>query len=150
MMDAAEFREVRRPLEQARRGHPVGCRVGVPRLHRLDGRAHKVHGAPGHLGRDPRRVDEGTLDRLGPGHPILVVVLGHPERVHDRVEEAVYLAYYLEEACRIQVATLSQGVPYHLPTIGVISEAHEALRSDRSRAATQFFEAFRRRLPIQT
>jgi ribulose-5-phosphate 4-epimerase/fuculose-1-phosphate aldolase len=65
--------------------------------------------------------------------------------VADSVEEAVYLAFYVEEACRIQVTTLSQGVRYQLPTAAVISDAHATLRADRLQAATKLFEAFRRR-----
>jgi ribulose-5-phosphate 4-epimerase/fuculose-1-phosphate aldolase len=68
--------------------------------------------------------------------------------VADTIPEAVYLAYFLEEACRIQVVTLSQGVPIVLPPESVIAEARQALRDDRIKVAGWLFDALCRQLEV--
>jgi len=65
--------------------------------------------------------------------------------VADTVCEAVYLAYYVEEACKVQVATLSQGVPFKMPGADAVANAHRELRHDRPSAAKNFFDALSRR-----
>jgi ribulose-5-phosphate 4-epimerase/fuculose-1-phosphate aldolase len=64
--------------------------------------------------------------------------------VADTVEEAFYMAYYLEEACKLQVLALSQGLPLSGPSDSAIEDAHRALVSDRARVAPLLFEAFSR------
>ncbi|MCX6168651.1 MAG: class II aldolase/adducin family protein [Ignavibacteriales bacterium] len=66
--------------------------------------------------------------------------------VADSIAEAFYLAYYIEEACKIQVLTLSQGVPLIIPEKSSINEAHQLLQNDRKIVAKQLFEAFCRQL----
>lgn len=66
--------------------------------------------------------------------------------VGDSIEEAFYLAYFLEEACKIQIVTLSQGLGLVNPPESVWEDTKKALRSDRRRVAAQLFEAFRRNL----
>jgi ribulose-5-phosphate 4-epimerase/fuculose-1-phosphate aldolase len=64
--------------------------------------------------------------------------------VADTIEEAFYLMYYLEEACRLQVLALSQGVPLAHPKDAAIGEAYRSLRGDRRVAAVRLFQAFSR------
>ena len=66
--------------------------------------------------------------------------------VADDVPEAVYLAYYLEEACRIQVLTLSQGSSVILPDRTAIESAHLGLKADRENESVRLFEALCRQL----
>ncbi|MGH9969763.1 MAG: class II aldolase/adducin family protein [Pyrinomonadaceae bacterium] len=69
--------------------------------------------------------------------------------VTDTIPDAVYLAYYLEEACRIQVCTLSQGVAIVLPDKSIIADACDALRQDRREAAERLFKALQRQFESQ-
>lgn len=71
-------------------------------------------------------------------HGILVIA--------DTIPEAVYLAFYLEEACKIQVLALSQQTPVKIPVPGAINFAHDDLRQDRREVAEHLFAAFRRTL----
>ena len=64
--------------------------------------------------------------------------------VADTIPEAVYLAYYLEEACRIQVATLSQGVPFVTPGNGIIDQVSLSLIQERPRVSKRLFTALRK------
>jgi ribulose-5-phosphate 4-epimerase/fuculose-1-phosphate aldolase len=66
--------------------------------------------------------------------------------VADSVAEAFYMAYFIEEACKIQVITLSQGVRIILPKKEAIADAQQAMRGDRAKAAAQLFGAFRRNM----
>ena len=66
--------------------------------------------------------------------------------VADTIEEATYLTYYMEEACKIQVLTLSQGGIFSTPNQSAIDKAQEVLRNDRSQAAKELFAAFQRQL----
>lgn len=61
----------------------------------------------------------------------------------DTPAEAFYAAYYLETACRLQVITLAQGRPLHMPAKQVAVEAGRALRGDRRDAAAATLNAFR-------
>lgn len=64
--------------------------------------------------------------------------------VADTVPEALYLAYYLEEACKLQVVALSQGVPMTLPAPRASGEAARMLKQERASIAELLFEALRR------
>ena len=64
--------------------------------------------------------------------------------VSDSIQEALYLAIYLEEACRLQVLALSQGVPLVMPDAPSVVAAHGAMCSYRSLAAGALFDALRR------
>lgn len=66
--------------------------------------------------------------------------------IADTIEEAFYLAYYIEEACRIQVLALSQGGTFTTPNKIAIEEAKQVLRNDRATVSKEFFEAFKRQL----
>jgi ribulose-5-phosphate 4-epimerase/fuculose-1-phosphate aldolase len=66
--------------------------------------------------------------------------------VADNAAEALYVVYYLEEACRIQVITLSQGVSVVPPNEAAIANAHRVLRSDRAHSAERLLQALRRNL----
>ena len=64
--------------------------------------------------------------------------------VADTVEEAFYLTYYLEEACKLQVLALSQGVPLVIPEESIIEYTRKALVEDRSKACINLFQALAR------
>ncbi len=66
--------------------------------------------------------------------------------IADTIEEAFYLTYYIEEACKIQVLTLSQGGTFTTPNKKAIEEAKQALCNDRALVAKELFEAFKRQL----
>ena len=66
--------------------------------------------------------------------------------VADTIEEAFYMTYYLEEACKLQVLAFSQGVPLVGPAEAVVEETHLALRADRGRVALELFRALARTL----
>ncbi len=65
--------------------------------------------------------------------------------VADTIPEALYLAYYLEEACKLQVIALSQGVPMISPTSLSRAETSRILKQDRPGIAELLFEALRRK-----
>jgi ribulose-5-phosphate 4-epimerase/fuculose-1-phosphate aldolase len=64
--------------------------------------------------------------------------------VSDSIPEALYLALNLEEACRLQVLALSQGVRLTMPDPTSVLSAHESLCADRAYASEALFNAFRR------
>jgi ribulose-5-phosphate 4-epimerase/fuculose-1-phosphate aldolase len=74
-------------------------------------------------------------------HGILVIA--------DSISEAFYLTYYLEEACKIQVLTLSQKLPTALPKHSIVKETQRNLLNDRQVFAKQMFDAFCRQLKVK-
>ena len=69
--------------------------------------------------------------------------------VADTVEEAFYLSYYLEEACRIQCLTLSQNTEIVMPKDHQITiETSQNMKSDRPELALKLFDAFCRKYKI--
>jgi ribulose-5-phosphate 4-epimerase/fuculose-1-phosphate aldolase len=66
--------------------------------------------------------------------------------IADNVEEATYLTYYIEEACKIQVLSLAQGLPFSTSSKQTIKATHQTLKKDRKRVAKDFFNAFKRKL----
>lgn len=66
--------------------------------------------------------------------------------IADNVEEATYLTYYIEEACKLQVLSLSQEKTINLPSKAAIKSAQQILKNDRNRVAKDFFNAFKRKL----
>ena len=67
--------------------------------------------------------------------------------VADSIAEAVYLTFYLEEACRIQVMTTAQGTDFSTLPKSIVAETAKKLRQNRPVVAAQLFEALRRQLP---
>jgi len=70
--------------------------------------------------------------------------------VADSISEAVYVTHYLEDACRIQVVTLSQGAAITLPDPRAVEESYRVLLADRTGAAEQLFAALSRQLRPST
>jgi ribulose-5-phosphate 4-epimerase/fuculose-1-phosphate aldolase len=68
--------------------------------------------------------------------------------VADDAIQAFYAAYYLEEACRLQILTLSQGLQLHRPAVAVVTATAEQLRSDRPAAARATFDALSARFGL--
>lgn len=66
--------------------------------------------------------------------------------ISDNVEEATYLTYYIEEACKLQVISLSQGKTVTHPNKVAIKSAQQILKNDRSMVAKGFYNAFKRKL----
>jgi ribulose-5-phosphate 4-epimerase/fuculose-1-phosphate aldolase len=64
--------------------------------------------------------------------------------VTSTIEEAVYIAYYLEESCRIQIKALSMGGDLVMPSVDAIEASRHELLADRTTAATLFFNALNR------
>ncbi len=60
--------------------------------------------------------------------------------VADSLEEATYLAYYMEEASRVQVVTLSQRLEPMLPSATATAKAAKAMANDRPELALQWFD----------
>jgi len=58
----------------------------------------------------------------------------------------VYIQHFLEDACKMQVITLSQNQELLIPPDVVIKNASNILKQDRHREATKLFGAFRRTL----
>lgn len=69
--------------------------------------------------------------------------------IGESVEEAVYLAYFLEEACRIQCHAMISGRTLHEPTQETVRSAGKSLVADRPLIATTFFEALCKRLGVE-
>jgi ribulose-5-phosphate 4-epimerase/fuculose-1-phosphate aldolase len=84
------------------------------------------------------RITRGNGEALLRNHGMLVVA--------DDAVQAFYAAYYLEEACRLQVITLSQGQPLHYPDESTVTTAAAQLRRDRPDAARATFDALFARL----
>ncbi len=93
-----------------------------------------LHGTPRAVDTLARRVVDGGLVLLR-NHGSLIVA--------DTVAEAVYCAYYLEQACRQQVQLLSHCSVDDtvLPPDEVVARTARKLRAERSRVARLFFEA---------
>lgn len=70
-------------------------------------------------------------------HGILVVA--------DTIEEAVYLAYYIEEACKIQILSLLQGKIVRLPKKSIIKSTELLMKDERGRVSKDFFNALKRK-----
>lgn len=86
------------------------------------------------------RVAREGGEALLRNHGLLVVA--------DDAIQAFYAAYYLEEACRLQILTLSQGLPVHHPAKAVVVTAAAQLRSERPLAARATFEALSARVGL--
>lgn len=69
--------------------------------------------------------------------------------IGESVEEVVYLAYYLEEACRIQCIAMATGKSLHTPNKMVTTNAGDSLARDRPLLASVFFEALCERLGVE-
>lgn len=82
-----------------------------------------------------RRLASAGGEALLRNHGMLVMA--------DSPAEALYAAYYLEVACRLQVLTLAQGRALYLPTRPVIESAARDLRADRKEAALATLRALR-------
>lgn len=70
-------------------------------------------------------------------HGVLVVA--------DTIEEAVYLAYYIEEACKIQVLSLLQGKIVALPNKSIIKSAELLMKDERGKVSKDLFIALKRK-----
>ncbi len=90
----------------------------------------------------PGGIDEDLIEHAAVGcvallrnHGTLVVA--------DSVAEAVYVAYYLEEACRLQVLALTAvaGKGAMLVAQDVIGQTGQRLRETRTMVAKEFFRA---------
>lgn len=68
--------------------------------------------------------------------------------IADSIEESFYLAYYMEEACKIQYLTLSQQVPVVYPDGLIISQAVKSMKAERPDVAQKMFDAFCRKFKI--
>lgn len=64
--------------------------------------------------------------------------------ITEEIEEAVYIQHFLEEACKIQIATLSQNQKVMSPSEDVVNTASDILKRDRRHEANKLFRAFKR------
>jgi ribulose-5-phosphate 4-epimerase/fuculose-1-phosphate aldolase len=64
--------------------------------------------------------------------------------VAENFEEVVYLAYYFEEACRIQCLVNSVVSAPILPDERIVLDTAKAMKGDRREAADALYKAFER------
>lgn len=86
------------------------------------------------------RVAREGGEALLRNHGLLVVA-------NDAIQ-AFYAAYYLEEACRLQILTLSQGLQVRHPTKAIAAIAAAQLRNDRPLAARATFDVLSARVGL--
>lgn len=103
-----------------------------------------VHGYEGIAADDNLDERDRLVRDLGPRHALILRNHGLLT-VGRTVAEAFYLLYYLEQACRIQVAAQSTGVPLAIPPEAVVVRTAAQFNSDGARGWLPW-QALRRKL----
>lgn len=68
----------------------------------------------------------------------------------ETLPEAVYMCYFFEQACKLQVLTLSQHQTVILPDAGIVTQTTEILRNDRRVEAQRFYLALAHNLGLRS
>lgn len=66
--------------------------------------------------------------------------------VGTSIQEAFYIAYYLEEACRLQLEVLACQIPYIAPDPAICTLTREQLKRQRSSASISMWQAMTKHL----